>query len=80
MNNLQTSGGALVADLCVRRICSPKSVTLFDIRVADTKTQSYRDHSPIAIFSTAEHDKKQKYTQACQYCKASYLLSPVCMS
>ena len=38
-----SSDGALVADLCVRSVWIPQSEALFDIRVVDTDTQSYRN-------------------------------------
>ena len=43
-----TSGGALVADLCIRGVWTPQAETLFDIRVVDTDAQSYCDHTPMA--------------------------------
>ena len=59
-----TSGGALVADLCVRGVWIPQAVALFDIRVVYADAQSYHDRTPMAVLNTAEHDKKQKYSQA----------------
>ena len=59
-----TSGGALVADLCVRGVWVPQAAALFDICVVYADAQSYHDHTPMAVLSTGKHDKKQKYSQA----------------
>ena len=59
-----TSGGALVADLCVRGVWVPQAVALFDICVVYADAQSYHGRTPMAVLSTAENDKKQKYSQA----------------
>ena len=45
---------ALVADLSVRGVWIPQAEALFDIRVVDTDTQSYRNRAPIDILSIAE--------------------------
>ena len=59
-----SSDGSLVADLCVRGVWIPRSEALFDIRVVETDAQSFRDRIPLAVLSSAKHDKK-KYSQAC---------------
>ena len=51
---------------------------LFDICVVDIDTQSCCDCTPMAVLSTAECDKKQKYSQACQDCKVTF--TPLCVS
>ena len=61
-----TSGGILVADLCVQRVWVPQADALFDIHVVDTDAQSYHEHTPMDVLGTAKRDKKQKYSQACQ--------------
>ena len=73
-----TSGGALVADLYVQGVWVSQAETLLDIHVVDTDTQSYHDRTPMAVLHTAEHDKKQKYSQACQACRATF--TPLCVS
>ena len=47
---------------------------LFDIHVVDTDAQSYRDRTSMAVLSTTEYDKKQKYLQACQDRRATFTL------
>ena len=61
-DKLSSSDGALAADLCVRGVWIPQSVALFDIRVVDTDTQSYRSRTPLVVISSAECDKKKKYS------------------
>lgn len=51
---------------------------MFDIRVVNPDAQSYCDCTPLAVLSSAEYDKRQKYSQACQDCRATF--SPLCMS
>ena len=77
-----SSDGALVADLCVLRehtflnlrccltifVCK---VALFYIRVVDTDIMSYFDQTSLAVLSSAEHEKKRKYSQACRDRRAS---------
>ena len=60
-----SSDGALVADLYVRGLWIPQSETLFDIHVVDTDAQSYQSQTPLAVLSSAEGDKKKKYSKAC---------------
>ena len=43
----------------------------------DTDTQPYRDHTPMAVLSSAECDKKVKYPQACQDCRT--IFTPLCV-
>lgn len=68
---------ALVADFSVRGVWIPQAEALFDIRVVDTDAQSYRNHAPIDILSTAEREKP-KYHQACVDRRA--LFTPLCLS
>ena len=72
------SDGALVADLCARGVWIPQSEVLFDICVVDTDTQSYWNQTPLAVLSSAECDKKNKYSQACQDQRATF--TPLCVS
>ena len=67
-----TSGGALVADLCIRGVRIPQAEVLFDIHMVDTDAQSYYDCSPMAVLSSAECNKKQKYSQACHNRRATF--------
>ena len=53
------SDGPLVADLCVRDVWIPQSEALIDIRVVITDAQTYRNRTPLAVLSSAEHDKKK---------------------
>ena len=69
---------ALVADLSVRGVWIPQVEALFDIRVVDTDTQSYRNSSPMDILSGAEKEKKNKYHEACTERRA--LFTPLCTS
>ena len=73
-----TSGGSLVADLYVQGVWVSQAETLLDIHVVDTDTQSYHDHTPMAVLHTVEHDKKQKYSQAYQACRATFTPPCVC--
>ena len=76
-----SSDGTLVADLCVRRVWIPQSEALFDIHVVDTDAQTYCDCTPLTVFSSVEHEKKRKYSLACQDWKATFTpLSPLCLS
>jgi len=47
----------------------------FNVRVADTDTASYVNHSMSAILATAEEEKKLKYLSAAELCHVS---SPLC--
>ena len=44
-----SDGSALVADLCIRGVWVPQAKALFDIRIVDTDTWSYRDRTPLAV-------------------------------
>ena len=50
---------------------------LFDIRVVDIDTQSYHHCTPSAVLSSAKHEKKRKYSPACQDRRAIFTL--LCM-
>ena len=67
-----TSGGALVADLCVQGVWIPQAEALLDICVVDTNTKSYCDCTPMAVLRPVEHDKKQKYSKYCHDCRATF--------
>ena len=48
--------------ICVfQGVWIPQSEALLDICVVDTDAQSYRDCTPLAVLSSAEHDIKRKY-------------------
>jgi len=51
---------------------------LFDIRVVSTDARSYCGRTPTAVLCTAEAEKKQKYSLACQSRRASF--TPLCVS
>ena len=63
---------ALVADLGVRGVWQPQTEALFDVHVVDTDAQSYAHRTVSAVLSTAEKEKKRKYTHAAQACHASF--------
>ena len=63
---------ALVADLGVRGVWQPQTEALFDVRVIDTDAQSYAHRTVSAVLSTAEKEKKRKYTHAAQARHASF--------
>lgn len=43
-----------------------------DIHIVDTDAQSYHDCTPLAVLCSAEHSKKQKYSQPCQDRRATF--------
>ena len=47
-------------------------MALLDVRVVDTDAQSYTNHPVGAILSSAEHEKKNKYTAAAESRRASF--------
>jgi hypothetical protein len=57
---------ALVADLGVRGVWQPQDLTLLDIRVIDTDAQSYVPRPVNACLTSAENQKKTKYSSACE--------------
>ena len=59
------SSPGLKADLLVRGVWHPQQNASFDIRVTDTDALSYADKSSDQILRAAEHEKKQKYLEAC---------------
>ena len=69
---------ALKADLAVWGVWQPQCDALFDNRVVDTDTPSYRSRTPHDVLRTAELDKKRKYLQACQDRRAAF--TPLCVS
>ena len=69
--------GALIVNLCVKQMMIPQSKILFDIRAADTDTQSYHDRIPFSVLSSAKHKKKRKYSQACKERRATF--TPLCV-
>ena len=60
------------ADLGVRGVWQPQTEALFDVRVVDTDAQSYAHRTVSAVLSTAEKEKKRKYTHAAQARHASF--------
>ena len=59
-------------------MCFLQAEALFDIRVVDTDSQPYCDRTPVAVLSTAEYDKKHKYSYPGQDCRATF--TPLCVS
>ena len=64
----------------MRGVWQPQTEALFDVRVIDTDAQSYahKTMSLSAVLSTAEKEKKRKYTHAAQAHHASF--SPLVVS
>jgi hypothetical protein len=63
---------ALVADLGIRGVWEAQTVALLDIRVVHTDARSYISRSVDSVLSSAETNKKQKYTAACEARRASF--------
>jgi len=68
----------LIADLQVHGVWQPQVDVLFDIRVVDTDALSYHSHSPQAVLSSVEAEKKHKYMDTCLACHAGFI--PLCFS
>ena len=77
MRQADTKNGtpALIADLAICGRWLPQTEVLFDIRVIDTDTQSYSDHSLKEVLRAAEGEKKKKYMAVCEVCCA--LFTPI---
>ena len=58
-----------LSDLCIRGVWVPQAEALFGICIV---VWSYHDHTPLAVLCSAEHNKKLKYSQACQDRKATF--------
>ena len=63
---------ALIADLSVRGVWQPQTAALFDVRVVNTDAQSHLSRSVGAILSSAEQEKKRKYSEAVEARCASF--------
>ena len=63
---------ALIADLSARGVWQPQTVALLDVRVVDNDAQSYSSRPVSAILSSAELEKKNKYTAAAESRRASF--------
>ena len=61
--------GALVTDLGVCGVWSPRSEALFDIHVTDSDSQSYLGHAPESILFQVETETKEKYGAAASACR-----------
>ena len=55
----------LVADISARGVCQPQAIALFDVRGIDSDAPSYLSRIPNAVLRTAEREKKNKYSLAC---------------
>ena len=55
---------ALIADLSIRGVWQPQTAALLDVRVVDTDAQSYASRTVDAVLSSAEQEKKRKYSAA----------------
>ena len=60
---------ALIADLSARGVWQPQTVALLDVRV---DAQSYTNRLVSAVLSSAELEKKNKYTAAAESRRASF--------
>ena len=63
---------ALIADLSERGLWQPLTVALLDVHVVDTDAQSYTNCPVSAILSTAEQEKKRKYSAAAESRRACF--------
>jgi len=64
----------LISDLQVHCVWQPEVDVLFNVRVVDTDAPSYHGHSPQAVLSSAETEKKHNYTEACLVHHAGFTL------
>ena len=55
---------ALIADLSIRGVWQPQTAALLDVHVVDTDAQSYASRTVDAVLSSAEQEKKRKYSAA----------------
>ena len=55
---------SLIADLSIRGVWQPQTVALFDVRVTDTDATSHSQRVVTAVLSSAEEEKKNKYSEA----------------
>ena len=67
-----------MTDLGMRGVWQPQTEALFDIRVIDTDAQFHVRRTVAAVLSSAEREKKRKYTQASQAHRVSF--SPFVLS
>ena len=54
-----------MADISARGVCQPQAIALFDVRGIDFDAPSYLSRIPDAVLRTAEREKKNKYSLAC---------------
>ena len=73
-----TGTPALIADLSIRGVWLPQAEALFDTRVVDTDARSYTSRSPMDVLTSAEREKRNKYTAACEERRA--IFTPLCVS
>ena len=66
------------AALAVHGVWQPQCDAIFDVRIVDTDTPSYRCRTPPAVLRSTELEKKRKYLQACQDRRAAF--TPLCVS
>ena len=59
---------SLIADLSIRGVWQPQTVAMFDVRVTDTDAPSHSQRVVSAILSSAEEEKKNKYSVAAAIC------------
>ena len=78
VRDASVDGEALIADLGARGVWEPQAMALFDIHVVNTDAKSYLSHSPVAVLTSAEAEKKWKYCDACTECRATF--TPLCFS
>ena len=61
-----------VPSLMARGVWQPQTMALFDVCVTDTNTPSYSQRVVSAILSSAEEEKKRKYSEAAALHRASF--------
>ena len=64
--------------MAIQGVWMPQAEVLFDVRVINTDTQSYSNHTPWDVLQSAEKEKKAKYVAAYEERRASF--TPICCS
>uniref|UniRef100_A0A1X7UDW6 Uncharacterized protein n=1 Tax=Amphimedon queenslandica TaxID=400682 RepID=A0A1X7UDW6_AMPQE len=69
---------SLIGDISARGIWQSQATALFDVRVIDSNSPSYRHVSPKAVLKSAKTAKKNKYSSACESIHTSF--TPLCFT
>ena len=70
--NIRGGTPALIADISIRGLWEPQAVALLDVRVVDTDAPLHIHWNAVAVLSSAEEEKKQKYNSAAEARRASF--------